>query len=380
MLVRLILPFILFFCLNFDCNASSRYVKMVDMTESKYIRAELSNGDMRDYNGSRRSSNLVLMNSKIGGYLVYDLNKKYEKFYVDVYLSQKFRPPTGKGIKVIVLCDGDVKHVVENLTFKKKEKIAIELTNINKMEIFVFDVSNYSNRLISFKSEDLASYSKATYQKVLNNSADVFFYRGEFRKHNHSLTGMKEIKKADCTMSGLQENKCKICGEVIDSKVVQPLGHKNNEKWVRVKDATCSTLGVETLSCTVCNQVINKRELPLAPHLYDKKGEFIIKAPTCSEPGIIGRKCFVCGNVDEETIPKSEHVVKGWKVVSGSVLNNPIVKEGKCSVCKETIRVDDNRYIVIEWIVKLIPLVILLIVLSYYFYFKPKGYYFNIRF
>ena len=76
--------------------------------------------------------------------------------------------------------------------------------------------------------------------------------------------------------------------------------------------------------------------------------------------GIQVKKCTVCDAMaEEEAIPTIDHSYGKWKTISGSVWNNPIVKERTCSVCGEVEHVESNST---SW---LKPLVIVLFIIIF---------------
>ncbi len=130
--------------------------------------------------------------------------------------------------------------------------------------------------------------------------------------HPHQFTEeiVKDYTKksdADCTHAATYYKSC-TCGAVSDAETFtygNPLGH--TEKIIPSVSPTCTEHGyTEGIECSVCHQILTApTEVPATGHSY---GDWaIIREATCTEEGLKQRTCTVCGTMEEETIPMSEH-------------------------------------------------------------------------
>lgn len=160
-------------------------------------------------------------------------------------------------------------------------------------------------------------------------------------------------KEATCTEKGEQIHKCTVCGEVADTETIEAKGHTANGSWEYGDDGTCNKVQY----CTVCGDIALRQTDEEAEHTLS--GEWtVIREARCDTEGEQVQYCTVCNTIGlTEAIPTTEHDYGKWETVSGSVWNNPIVKERTCSICGDVEHVESNST---SW---LKPLVIVLFVI-----------------
>lgn len=118
------------------------------------------------------------------------------------------------------------------------------------------------------------------------------------------LTHVPQVVKgrsATCTEEGLSDGeKCSVCGKILkEQAVISPIGHISGE-WKVISTATCSEYGRKEKHCSVCGDLLETDVLEKFPHL---PGEWTVTKP--AEIGVQGEKtlsCAVCGNVIETRI------------------------------------------------------------------------------
>ena len=111
------------------------------------------------------------------------------------------------------------------------------------------------------------------------------------------------IKEATCTTAGSMLKKCK-CGEELETIVTSPKEHILSD-WIVDKEATCTTAGVKHKECTLCEAVLESGVIDILGHNY---GEWTVtKDATCFEDGSKYRVCSVCDNVETVVIEKIAH-------------------------------------------------------------------------
>ena len=108
---------------------------------------------------------------------------------------------------------------------------------------------------------------------------------------------MKTVKEPTCTAEGLNQQKCKECGEVIKEEKVPAKGHVAGD-WKTVTEATCVAKGSKQQVCSVCGAVMNTEEIAAKGHVLGDWGT--IQEATCESSGLRGRRCTVCGMIVQE--------------------------------------------------------------------------------
>ena len=147
--------------------------------------------------------------------------------------------------------------------------------------------------------------------------------------HVHTPGDMKTVKEPTCTAEGLNQQKCKDCGEIIKEEKIPAKGHVAGD-WKTVTEATCVAKGSKQQVCSVCGTVMNTEEIPAKGHVLGDWGT--TQEATCESSGLRERRCTVCGmSVESETIPATGH---DWQT---SRTEPTCVKEGyettECSRC-----------------------------------------------
>ncbi|MDR0913972.1 MAG: dockerin type I domain-containing protein [Oscillospiraceae bacterium] len=171
------------------------------------------------------------------------------------------------------------------------------------------------------------------------NTFNSNFEPCEFRVENGAVTVMHEhiagewetTLEPTCTAEGEKVQKCTICGEILNTKVITALGHDFYEPYIRTP-ATCTTDGEVYRTCSVCNEEETK-VIPATGHNF---GEWQISTPaTCTTDGEETRTCSNCGEEETKVIPATEHVWGEWKIKTQPTETSDGVKHRICSVCGE---------------------------------------------
>ena len=142
------------------------------------------------------------------------------------------------------------------------------------------------------------------------------------------------IKEATCTTAGSILKKCK-CGEELETIVTSPKEHILSD-WIIDKDATCTTAGVKHKECTLCQAVLESGVIDILGH---NCGEWTVtKDATCFEDGSKYRVCSICDNVETVVIEKIAHKnaeIKDQK--DATCLEDGYSGDLYCPDCKEVI-------------------------------------------
>ena len=135
------------------------------------------------------------------------------------------------------------------------------------------------------------------------------------KAHEWKLTDNVE---STCTTEGSQTYRCSDCG---GTKTVtsSALGHDYGEDFKPNGDH-------HSIFCSRCDSTI-------ADHPHDWQISEIIEEATCSAEGKAKLSCSVCGALDEQAIPTSEHEAGQWVITRLAEAIEPGIKTLKCAVC-----------------------------------------------
>ena len=149
--------------------------------------------------------------------------------------------------------------------------------------------------------------------------------------HVHTWDSGTVTKKPTCTEPGIKTYTCS-CGET-RTETIPALGHKWSE-WTVVKEATEKEDGLKERTCSVCGEKEQQIIPKIGGHVHTWDSGTVTKEPTCTEPGIKTYKCS-CGETRTETIPALGHKWSEWTVVKEATEKEDGLKERICSVCGE---------------------------------------------
>ena len=142
------------------------------------------------------------------------------------------------------------------------------------------------------------------------------------------------IKEATCTTAGSMLKKCK-CGEELETITTSPKEHILSD-WIVDKEATCTTAGAKHKECTLCEAVLESGVIDILGHTY---GDWTItKTATCFEDGSKYRVCTVCEDKETVVIEKIAH--KNSEVVEqkdATCLEDGYSGDTYCPDCNEII-------------------------------------------
>ena len=142
-------------------------------------------------------------------------------------------------------------------------------------------------------------------------------------------------KEATCTEDGSKSHHCLICDKKIDETVIPATGH-NFSQWEIVLEATETSTGLKERECSVCHY-IDEEVIPKLDHIHNFSSEWTVDVePTCTEEGSKSHHCLVCDDKTDVTVIEAlghsygsyEHNDEGhWKI---------------CSVCDYELRSDHD--------------------------------------
>lgn len=280
------------------------------------------------HNGSQH------FDASYNGFSLFNLDKKFVTFSGKI----SAQPDTGAGASMTVVIYCDDKEVFKKSGISKTKeltKFSIDVTGVKVLKIETSNQGEWSKGYVSIVDDKLAA-------------------------HEHKAGDWTVETPATCTEDGSQYKSCTECEEVIETESIPATGHIGDGNWKTVTDATCSKEGKEGQTCTVCGEPCEERTIDKVAHTPSSEWE-VVDAATCDKEGTQIKSCTVCGEqMEEEVIPTTEHDYGDWSTISGSVWNNPIVKERTCSICGDVQHTESNAT---SW-VKPLVLVLFLIVIG----------------
>ena len=149
---------------------------------------------------------------------------------------------------------------------------------------------------------------------------------------SHKSTEVWEVvKEPSCTVDGLEQQVCSVCGEVIATREVKAKGHHEGNPET-TKQASCVQEGEKAVHCTVCNALIRTEQIPMKQH---ESGEWRTgKESTCTEAGEREKYCVFCGKLmEKESMSALGHDFGGWSETQAAGCENAGVLSRTCSRC-----------------------------------------------
>lgn len=130
----------------------------------------------------------------------------------------------------------------------------------------------------------------------------------------HTAGAWETTKPATATEAGEQVQKCTVCHEVLDTKVIPATGvvpdgqHRHTAgAWVTTKQPTCTAAGTREQRCA-CGEVMATEAVPATGHSFGEWKE--TKKATVLQEGTRTRTCTVCGAAETEKTAKVKAVIK----------------------------------------------------------------------
>ena len=196
--------------------------------------------------------------------------------------------------------------------------------------------------------------------------------------HDYSEVVKNSFKDSTCSEKGTKTLRCS-CGDTITEEI--PLKEHTYGEWKVVTPATAEKEGLEKRICNVCKKEetrkINKLKSNNIANTENNSNstntiqtntsntsstvnttntsqennnttnnshthnyvETSRQNATCTESGKIIKKCS-CGDIEEETIPKTGHTPGEWIIDKPATAEEPGSKHQVCATCNETIKTE----------------------------------------
>ena len=152
---------------------------------------------------------------------------------------------------------------------------------------------------------------------------------------NHEYEEDEIISAATCTEDGIKLLKCSVCGDE-KTEAISSTGHTEG-KWEISVEPTCTSEGEEIKKCTICDAIIDTKVVDPLGHDYTEE-----EIPsTCIKEGKLIKSCSRCDYKEEEIIPTKDHEISDFITVKDPSCTEAGEKRKICEVCKEIIESKD---------------------------------------
>ena len=182
--------------------------------------------------------------------------------------------------------------------------------------------------------------------------------------------------EADCTHNGSKHTECTVCGDILQTKVIEALGHSYDEtqtvaatceqagytyhvctecgaeerlseipalnhtpgEWIVDVEADCAHAGSQHTECTVCGEILQTEVIEATGHNY---GEVQTVAATCEQAGYTYRVCTECALEERlSEIPALNHTPGEWIVDVEADCTHAGSQHIQCTVCDEILQTE----------------------------------------
>ena len=98
-----------------------------------------------------------------------------------------------------------------------------------------------------------------------------------------------------CTDYGYTIHKCSRCGDCYLTDITEKIEHTESA-WMEDVEADCTHAGSRHKECTVCGEILKTEVIKATGHIY---GEIQTEEATCEQAGYTYHKCSVCGEKEK---------------------------------------------------------------------------------
>ncbi len=140
-------------------------------------------------------------------------------------------------------------------------------------------------------------------------------------------------KASTCTENGSKHKECTVCGEVLETAIIEKPGHSYSTQWTIDVAPTCTKEGSKSHHCTVCGDKTDVTVIVAKDHTAVKDAAV---SATCTTAGKTeGSHCSVCNTVikAQTTVPAKGHTSSDWIVDKEATVSASGTKYKKCTVC-----------------------------------------------
>ena len=199
----------------------------------------------------------------------------------------------------------------------------------------VTNIGEYAfNGCTSLKDVYYSSCSAGDWEKISAGSGIDSLQNITIHYLDHQLDDGKVTTEPTCEKNGEKTFTCAVCKET-KTEIIEKLGHAFGVVEV-IKAPTCTETGISGKRCQHegCDVIDSETVLPATGHKWDN-GK-VTTEPTCTEDGVKTYTCSVCNETKTETITATGHQWDEGVVTSEPTYTENGEKTFTCVICRTT--------------------------------------------
>lgn len=167
---------------------------------------------------------------------------------------------------------------------------------------------------------------------VTSNVAEITVKPAKCSQHTYGA--WTQLTAPTCLNGGVEQRVCTVCKEV-ETRTINPLGHKFSTEWTIEKHPGCVESGIRSHRCTRCQEKDEATIENISPVGHNYGSWVVAKEATKTEEGLERRTCVNCKDVDERSIPKvvdgHTHSFSDWKETKKATCTSKGERTRSCS-------------------------------------------------
>ncbi len=175
------------------------------------------------------------------------------------------------------------------------------------------------------------------YSKLPEESVDRLIALLKNSEHDHVAGDWTVTLEPACETTGTRVKQCLICDKIMETEVLEALGHKPGD-WEVGTEPGCETKGERVIKCTVCGSVLETEEIEATGHA---DAEWVVtEEPGCEKQGVRAKVCPLCGKeFATEKIKATGHKYGDWIVTKEPDCTHTGERKQVCATCgKENVQ------------------------------------------
>ena len=131
-----------------------------------------------------------------------------------------------------------------------------------------------------------------------------FTYRDNYTDvTEHRFGNWETVYAAACKVEGLEKRVCADCG-FMELQTTAALSHITPDSWTVITSATCTGTGYQVKNCTLCGLLMDSEVVEKLGHAYTVTSE---TQANCTEAGVKTETCSRCGDVNKTVTQPTGH-------------------------------------------------------------------------
>ena len=244
-------------------------------------------------------------------------------------------------IKTNPTCEhtGLVEYICNNCNDQKEEELPLLEHEYKKVVVqkswLKILIETLLNMFFGYEGNNAYYYMCVNCHHIMTNTELSSVLDSSTSSNCEHIEGEWETITEPSCIDGISGRYCKLCGKLVEAKVLEKTGIHTSSDWIIDEDPTCTVNGSKHKECTVCHEtleteVINKLGHDLEHH--DKLD------PTCTASGHTEYDtCSRCDYTTYKELPTTGHKESNWIIDKDSTCLVDGSKHKECTVCHETL-------------------------------------------